>query len=460
MESDINKTDREHFADDSDILTDDENLFYSPKGAGMIIPDTPTPIKGFKGLTYKDFKKSSDSDSNEIIEPSMQTDSKMQMATKRKKKNVKMKTGENLPKDKRPCIPRKGKEKERNDGIANAKKAKNVDASENEIPEENKQPFGPLGILETFENIISKYRIEGNAAEELRDLFLKVLSNSSATKMNSTDDNHGPTFANVVKNLNSDGIAGKKIPLKPGLTFIRRIQASKKLLGEERNQIQQKIINANENDNKTTPLLRPKANLPTLVVRPITESIDSSIKMRKTLEANISPKGMEIKIMGLKPAMGNGVLIQVETPEMVTKLKDAINSHTNLQNVCKATTPQIRMPQIIIYDVEKSERPREEEELDFLNQIKLSNDIVGNMRVLFRKKGRGSSSHWAISLNPKAFRIIKDKARLQCGFGSYRFREFVEPLRCFKCLKFGHVRSKSASFIAKDKRGIAKRKED
>ncbi|KAF8784770.1 hypothetical protein HNY73_010410 [Argiope bruennichi] len=306
-----------------------------------------------------------------------------------------MKTGENLPKDKRPCIPRKGKEKERNDGIANAKKAKNVDASENEIPEENKQPFGPLGILETFENIISKYRIEGNAAEELRDLFLKVLSNSSATKMNSTDDNHGPTFANVVKNLNSDGIAGKKIPLKPGLTFIRRIQASKKLLGEEKgNQIHKKIINANENDNKTTPLLRPKANLPTLVVRPITEEIDTSIKMRKALEANISPKGMEIKIMGLKPAMGNGVLIQVETPEMVTRLKDAINSHTNLQNVCKATTPQIRMPQIIIYDVEKSERPREEEELDFLNQIKLSNDIVGNMRVLFRKKGRGSSSHW------------------------------------------------------------------
>ncbi|KAF8763917.1 hypothetical protein HNY73_022047 [Argiope bruennichi] len=367
------------------------------------------------------------------------------MATKRKKKNVKMKTGENRPKDKRLCIPPKGKEKERNDGIANAEKAKNVDASENEIiPEENKQPFGPLGILETFENIINKYRIEGNAAKELRDLFLNVLSNSSATKMNSTDDNHGPTFANVVKNLNSDGnIVGKKIPLKPGLTFIRRIQVSKKLLVEEkRNQIQQKIINSNENDQKTTPLLSPKANLPTLVVRPITEEIDTSIKMRKTLEANISPKGMEIQIMGLKPAMGNRVLVQVETPEMVTKLKDTINSHTNLQNVCKATTPQIRMPQIIIYDVEKSERPREEEELDFLNQIKLSNDIVGNMRVPYRKKGRGSLSHWVISLEPKAFRIIKDKTRLQCDFGSYRFREFVEPLRCFKCLKYGHVRSK------------------
>ncbi|KAF8783498.1 hypothetical protein HNY73_013653 [Argiope bruennichi] len=335
----------------------------------MIIPDTPTPMKGFKGLANKDFKKSSDSDSIEIIEPSMQTDSKIQMATNRIKKNVKRKTGENLPKDKRPCIPRKGKEKKRNDGIANAKKANKVDASENEIPEENKQPFGPLGILETFENIINKYRIEGNAAEELRDLFLNVLSNSSATKMNSTDDNHGPKCANVMKNLNSDGIVEKKIPLKPGLTFIRRIQTSKKLLGEERNQIQQKIINANENDNKTTPLLRLKANLPTLEVRPITKTIDSSIKMKKTLEANISLKGMEIKIMGLKPAMGNGVLVQVETPEMVTKLKDAINSHTNLQKVCKATTPQIRMPQIIIYDVEMSERPREEEELDFLNQI-------------------------------------------------------------------------------------------
>ncbi|KAF8774803.1 hypothetical protein HNY73_017316 [Argiope bruennichi] len=91
-------------------------------------------------------------------------------------------------------------------------------------------------------------------------------------------------------------------------------------------------------------------------------------------------------MMGLKPAMGNGVLVQIETPEMITKLKDAFNSHANLQYVCQATTPQIRMPQIIKYDLEKSERPVEEEELDFLNQIKLSNDIV-SCNQLDGKKG-------------------------------------------------------------------------
>ncbi|KAF8797210.1 hypothetical protein HNY73_001500 [Argiope bruennichi] len=90
--------------------------------------------------------------------------------------------------------------------------------------------------------------------------------------------------------------------------------------------------------------------------------------MRNILEVNISPKRMEIKIMGLKPAMGNGVLVQVETPEMVIQLKDATDSHTNLQNLCKATTPQIRMPQIIVYDVEKRERPRE----DWIFSIKSS----------------------------------------------------------------------------------------
>ncbi|KAF8794838.1 hypothetical protein HNY73_002762 [Argiope bruennichi] len=319
----------------------------------MIISDTPTPIKGFKGLTYKDFKKSSDSDSNEITEPSMQTDSKIQVATKRKKTNVKMKTMENRSKDKRPCISHKGKEKERNDLIANAMKAKNVDAR---------------------------------------------------AKIYSTDDNHGPTFANVVKKLNRDEKEGnKKNPLKLVLSFIRSIQASKKLLmSEERNQIQ-KMINLNEKDFKSTLLLRPKAYLPKLVVRPITETIDSLIEIRKTLEANINPKEMEIKIMGLKPAMGNGVLILVGTPEMIIKLKDAINSHTNLQNVCKATTSHIRMPQIIFYDVEKSETPREKEELDFLNQIKRINGIVGGMRVLYRKKGRGSSTHWVISLELKVF---------------------------------------------------------
>ncbi|KAF8789928.1 hypothetical protein HNY73_005024 [Argiope bruennichi] len=110
-----------------------------------------------------------------------------------------MKTGGNRPKDKRPCIPRK--EKERNDGVTNAKKSKNVDACENEIiPEENKQHFGPLGILETLENITNKYRIEDNAAEELRDLFLNALSNSLATKMNTTDkimDDHSQMWLRI-----------------------------------------------------------------------------------------------------------------------------------------------------------------------------------------------------------------------------------------------------------------------
>ncbi|KAF8776894.1 hypothetical protein HNY73_013832 [Argiope bruennichi] len=119
------------------------------------------------------------------------------MVTKRKKKNVKMKTRKNRPKDKRPCIPRKGKEEEGNDGVANANKAKNVNASENEIiPEENMQPFGPLGILETFENIINKNRIGVKRGEELKRIVLNVLSNSSATKMNSIDDK---SWSNVRK---------------------------------------------------------------------------------------------------------------------------------------------------------------------------------------------------------------------------------------------------------------------
>ncbi|GBN57953.1 hypothetical protein AVEN_151084-1 [Araneus ventricosus] len=63
------------------------------------------------------------------------------------------------------------------------------------------------------------------------------------------------------------------------------------------------------------------------------------------------------------------------------------------------------------------------------------------MNVKFRRKGRKETQHWIISLDPVVFKALKGQGRLNHGFTSYRIREFVEPTRCFKCHRYGHIRT-------------------
>ncbi|GBO31260.1 hypothetical protein AVEN_77453-1 [Araneus ventricosus] len=126
---------------------------------------------------------------------------------------------------------------------------------------------------------------------------------------------------------------------------------------------------------------------------------------------------------------------------MANKIREAIHQNDTLKEVCSARKPKVRIPHIIIYDVEKREEgvTREIEEQTLIEKIRKSNSLPpGETKVLFRKKGRGNREHWVVEIAPKIFAQIKNDNRLQCGFGSYRFKEYIEPMRCFKCHRLGH----------------------
>ncbi|GBN84118.1 hypothetical protein AVEN_93072-1 [Araneus ventricosus] len=101
--------------------------------------------------------------------------------------------------------------------------------------------------------------------------------------------------------------------------------------------------------------------------------------------------------------------------------------------------PRKRNPQLIMYDVPVIEGDRDAEEATFL---RYSNSFPDSwdIRVLFKRPGRGPFKHWILSVPPEAFNHLKGSSRAFYGFGSLKFREFSEPLRCYKCLKFGHLR--------------------
>ncbi|GBM10688.1 hypothetical protein AVEN_7956-1 [Araneus ventricosus] len=127
---------------------------------------------------------------------------------------------------------------------------------------------------------------------------------------------------------------------------------------------------------------------------------------------------------------------------MARKLEEAVNAHQELSRNCRASAPNPRHPQVLIYDVPDSTGDKSEVEAAFIDKLRVSNNLPpGTIRVVFRRPGRGSFHHLVLAMDPAIFAHLKGSNRLHWGFGSFRFREYCEPQQCFKCYRFGHVRN-------------------
>ncbi|GBO16141.1 hypothetical protein AVEN_29551-1, partial [Araneus ventricosus] len=163
--------------------------------------------------------------------------------------------------------------------------------------------------------------------------------------------------------------------------------------------------------------------------------------LKTALEGKIKLKDIQVEVLSCRPIQGNGIVVKTKTPEMLEKLKTTIMNDLTLRDKCQVYIPKPRVPHIIIFDIPPQDGDQAAHENNFIIQLKESNELTDQeIKVVFKKKGRGSLQNWILAMQPKNYQEIKDKKRLRCGFNSYRFKEFLEPLRCFGCYRFGHLK--------------------
>ncbi|GBM39773.1 Putative protein in type-1 retrotransposable element R1DM [Araneus ventricosus] len=314
-----------------------------------------------------------------------------------------------------------------------------------------------INLLEALSKILEKHKIDGAPALEINELIQTAVGQICAlrssihnmearlSKLEEGQSAKGQTYAEVTNNkVKEDSVRKKdnKATTKAKGKQAAPVQASTNVQDKTTTQAVAKSKQLPKPAIKTVrqpETLKPKPSIPTLIVKPTVDGA-SFKELKGKLEESINLKPLGVKVINCTPSAGNGVIIRVQTNEMLEKLQKTINEHTTLKNLCQARTPKGRSPQIIIYDIPKTDEPRDAEEIQFLEQLRSSNDLPsGDMRVIFRRKGRGNLQHWVVSLTPEIFKHLKDEKRLHLGFGSFKFKEFLDPLRCFKCHKFGHV---------------------
>ncbi|XP_055924731.1 uncharacterized protein LOC129956808 [Argiope bruennichi] len=315
--------------------------------------------------------------------------------------------------------------------------------------------FSAVNDLQAF---IAKHKLKSNAAEELMRIFTRLVESFDMSAINKRIDTieekvgisatppaqpvKTKTYASTAQQW-SQGLlpTPKTTTIKPKITGPPKTLPPKQKTPQPVNV--QKAAGKTDFVSLPTVLVVPKTS------DPMEEVVKEKINIKPLLEANISPKALGIRIITCRVTSSNNILVTVQTQDMANKLMAAINQHANLQQICEARLPNKRDPQIIIYDIDHTNQNKSDEEAEFISRLRADNNLPpGNIRVLFRKPGRGARSHWVLSVSPQIFKVIKTEKRLHFGFGSKKFREHLEPMRCQNCLKFGHTKGNCKSQTA------------
>lgn len=299
--------------------------------------------------------------------------------------------------------------------------------------------ISPMSLEEDINSICSKHSISPALETDLRALLNKVTQYVTSMQERFQPVPQSPTYASMAAKGSE---ASSNMPYKTVKGTNKRKDGS----GGAQPSTSKRVAPSPSSVQQVpteTPKPRPQSTYPAVIIKPTSLGISSPLQLRELVEESINPKTLGIQVRNCKQAHGNGVIVQLQDSQDTNKLIEAINSHPSLKDKCTARLPRGRFPQIIVFDIDKTELERSVEEERFLDKLRRSNELPnGEMKVLYRKRGRANRENWVLLVHPDIFRKISGQTWLRSGLGSYKFMEHVEPQRCFKCHRFGHMRKK------------------
>lgn len=92
-------------------------------------------------------------------------------------------------------------------------------------------------------------------------------------------------------------------------------------------------------------------------------------------------------------------------------------------------------PKIIIYDVNE-----EIDDEEIINGMDAQNDLPDDseLKIEFNMKGK-KGENVVVSMKPEAFNQLISKGKVNIKWGRYNLREFLKPMQCFNCYRYGHL---------------------
>jgi len=117
---------------------------------------------------------------------------------------------------------------------------------------------------------------------------------------------------------------------------------------------------------------------------------------------------------------------------------------TDLKKIgLKTEDPNMLNPSLIIYDVDPDHKLQYLKDLINKNFENLDEGLIDDLKkdINFKFKIRASKSkvHWIVQLPGLLYSNLINKSRVFMMWRTYRIREYLSIMRCFKCHGYGHI---------------------
>jgi hypothetical protein len=183
--------------------------------------------------------------------------------------------------------------------------------------------------------------------------------------------------------------------------------------------------------------VKPPKNM--VIIRPETSESDikTSEDAREAVFTLVNPRKKGIQVRAVNKISGNGLIMETTNAEGLK----AFTENAKLKEAClKTSTPQRRLPRVILYDV-----PREISEKELLacmrkqNQDRLNEEDIAAIKLYF-KTGRKDTNetNWVMEVPPQ----VREKllmGNIYVSWNACKARDYISVSRCYKCQGFGHV---------------------
>ncbi|GBN35897.1 hypothetical protein AVEN_131880-1 [Araneus ventricosus] len=180
----------------------------------------------------------------------------------------------------------------------------------------------------------------------------------------------------------------------------------------------------------------PKKQKPKFVSLNYPKDGETSEEVTAQLYTSIAPSKFNINVKNVKKLQNGGVAVECSTEDQLRKIMSEINTNKDLQDKLVAKRPVLKLPKVIIYDVDVN-FPREH----LLQTISQQNEVdVNQMKILFQIKSRTKDRcHWVLETEPEALRQLLKVRKIALEWSRLTVREFRRPTKCYKCCRYGHI---------------------
>lgn len=177
-----------------------------------------------------------------------------------------------------------------------------------------------------------------------------------------------------------------------------------------------------------------------ILIKPVEEKDGrNNEQIKDELVKKLGKVRKDLRINNIRQMRGKGIIIEVKDKKDVETIRKV-----DLEGIgLKAGKPNKVNPSIIIYDVEPGcnvDQLKEDfvnKNCDFLNTEQLQK-VDKEIEFRYSFKTPKSKINWIVQVPGTIFESLIDRGRIYMLWRSYRIREYLNIMRCFKCHGYGH----------------------